>query len=235
MTTKLFQTLAAATTLAGIVATAGAANAASLSYTGSTNFKKTNITNEAISVQKFDAALGTLKGVTLQFTSDIQGTIGYENLDEDSPTDITVTLGSNSSLKLGNDSLFNINPKTSQTFQNVPVFDGTIDFLAPSGNTLKGLNATESGLKTITDGQMLQSFIGTGDLSFLFSAMATSNVTGSGNVASKISTFAKGTVSVTYDYDPASVPEPSAAIGIGLVAGIGLMSQRRKNWLKASN
>ncbi|OCQ94247.1 PEP-CTERM domain protein [Nostoc sp. MBR 210] len=234
MTTKLFQTLAAATTLAGIVATAGAANAATISYTGSTNFKRTNITNEAINIQMFDATLGTLKGVTLQFISDIQGSTGFENLG-DSPTDITVTLSSNANLKLGNTSLFNISPQTSQTFQGVPSFDGVLDFAAPSGNTLQGLNATQSDQATITDGPMLQSFIGSGNLSFLFSALATSNVSGSGNVASFINTFAKGTVSVTYDYDPASVPEPSAAIGLGLVAGIGLMSQRRKNWLKASN
>ncbi|MBE9006011.1 PEP-CTERM sorting domain-containing protein [Fortiea sp. LEGE XX443] len=235
MTTKLFQTLAAATTLAGIVATAGAANAASLSYTGSTNFKTTNIINESIGVQKFDASLGTLTGVTVKFTSDIQGSIAFENLGN-APTDITVTLGSNVNLKLGNDPLFNINPQTSQTFQSVASFDGVLDFQAPSGNTLQGLSATQSDQKTISDSQMLQSFIGTGNLNFLFSALATSNVSGSGNVASLINTLARGTVAVTYNYDAAkAVPEPSAAIGIGLVAGIGLLSQRKKSWLKASN
>jgi hypothetical protein len=235
MTTKLFQTLAAATTLAGIVATAGSANAASLSYTGSTNFKTTNIVNEAISVQKFDSSLGTLTGVKLKFTSDIKGSIGFENLGS-SPADITVTLGSNVNLKLGNSSLFSMSPATSQTYQNVAAFDGAIDFKPPSGLDVQGLNATKSDQTTITDSQMLQSFIGTGNLNFLFSAIATSNVSGSGNIVSMISTLAKGTVAVTYDYDPVkSVPEPSAAIGIGLVAGIGLLSQRKKSWLKASN
>ncbi|MBW4615737.1 MAG: PEP-CTERM sorting domain-containing protein [Desmonostoc vinosum HA7617-LM4] len=235
MATKLFNTLAAATTLAGIVATASSANAVSLSYNGSTNFKATNVVDEAISVQKFDSSLGTLKGVTLKFTSDINGNIGFENTGS-TAANITVKLGSNVNLKLGNTSLFNISPQTSQTFQNVSPFDGQIDFNTPSGRSLQGLNATQSDQTTITNSQMLQSFIGTGNLDFLFSAIATSNVTGSGNIVSMISTFAKGTVAVTYDYESAqSVPEPSAAIGIGLVAGLGLLSQRKKSWLKASN
>ncbi|WP_413200444.1 choice-of-anchor E domain-containing protein, partial [Nostoc piscinale] len=77
--------------------------------------------------------------------------------------------------------------------------------------------------------------LGKGTADFTFKAFANSNVTGSGNFDSQINTYAAANLAVTYDYDPKAVPEPSAAIGLGLVAGIGLMSQRRKNWLKASN
>ena len=86
MTTKLLNTLAAATTLAGIVATSGAANAASLSYTSSiiTNF--TDIIDAPLSVQQFDSSLGTLQGVTIEFTGDILGNAGFEN--SKSPTPI---------------------------------------------------------------------------------------------------------------------------------------------------
>ncbi len=79
MTTKLFNTLAAATTLVGIIATSGAANAASLSYTSSLDYDLTDIIDSPLSIQKFDSSLGTLKGVTIGFTGDILGNAGFEN------------------------------------------------------------------------------------------------------------------------------------------------------------
>ncbi|MEH1828148.1 MAG: PEP-CTERM sorting domain-containing protein [Nostoc sp.] len=234
MTTKLFNTLAAATTLAGIVATSGAANAASLSYTSSTNYEFTDIIDAPLSVQQFNSSLGTLQGVTIEFTGDILGNAGFENR---SPTSsqTTVNLGSQFSLQLNNQSLLALNPQYTSSYQ-VAKYDNITDYGGTSGKTLSNLTATQSGIQTFTDTQFLQSFIGNGNIDFLFSALANSIVTGSGNMRSYIDTYAKAGIKVTYNYDDVkSVPEPSATLGVGLIAGLCLLSQRKKSWIKMPN
>ncbi|MEH2196466.1 MAG: choice-of-anchor E domain-containing protein [Nostoc sp.] len=233
MTTKLLNTLAAATTLAGIVATSGAANAASLSYSSFSNYDLTDIIDSPLSVQKFDSSLGTLQGVTIGFTGDILGNAGFENTGK-SVNPVTVTLASEISLQLNNQSLFALNPKDTFSYQ-VAKFDGNIDFSGTSGKTLSNLTATQSGTQSFTDTQFLQSFIGNDNIDFLFSALATSQVKGPGNIASYVQTLAKAGITVTYDYDEVkSVPEPSATLGVALIAGLCLLSQGKKSWLKVS-
>lgn len=233
MTTKLFNTLAAATTLAGIVATSGAANAASLSYTSSSNYEFTDIIDTPLSIQKFNSSLGTLQGVTIEFTGDILGNAGFENR---SPTasQATVNLGSQLSLKLNNQSLLALNPQYTSSYQ-VAKYDKITDYSGTSGKTLSNLTATQSGIQTFTNTQFLQSFIGNGNIDFLFSAVADSLVTGSGNMRSYIDTYAKAGIKVTYDYKVKPVPESSATLGIGLIAGLCLLSQRKKSWIKMFN
>lgn len=234
MTTKLFNTLAAATTLAGIVATSGVANAASLSYDSSTNYDVTNIIDAPLSVQQFNSSLGTLKGVTIGFAGDILGNAEFENRSQ-TPTPVTVTLASKLSLQLNNQSLFMLNPNKSYEYQ-VAQYDGKTDFGGTSGNTVSDLTATQSDTQSFTNTQFLQSFIGNGNIDFLFSALSNSVVTGSGNMRSGVETLAKAGIKVTYDYDEfKSVPEPSATLGFGLIAGLCLLSQRKKSWIKVSN
>jgi hypothetical protein len=243
MTTKLLQTLAAATTLAGIVATAGAANAASLSYSAQyqstteaatpDGYYATDI-NDIISVKQFDTTLGTLKSVTIDFIGSLKGDAGFENRST-TPTQVTVDLSGVLKLQLptGVDR-FEINPQQIYNY-NVAKYDGTTNFSGTSGKTVDGLMASISETKTFTDGSFLQYFLGTGNADFTFLATATSKITGSGNMASFVTTLASAGIKVTYDYDPTHVPEPSAAIGIGLLAGLGLLSQRKKSWIKTSN
>jgi hypothetical protein len=233
MNSKFFNALATATTFAGIVATSGVANAATITSSSSTGFGLTNIVDSPLSVQKFDTSLGTLKSVKIDFTGDLLGTARFENLSPSS-TPVTVNLASNLGLKLNNQSLFALNPQNSFNYQ-VGAFDGAIDFGGTSGQSVTGLSATKSETMTYTDSQFLQSFIGTGNLQFLFSAFAQSGVTGSGNMISSISTEAKAGIKVTYDYDALkSVPEPSAVLGLGLIAGIGMLSKNKKIRLKMS-
>lgn len=234
MKTKLLNTLGAATTLAGIVATTGIANAASISYTSSSNYEFTDIIDAPLSVQKFDSSLGTLQSVKIEFTGDILGNAGFENRSP-TPSQTTVNLSSEFSLQLNGQSLFALNPQYSSSYQ-VTKYDGVTDYSGTSGKTLSNLTATQFGTQSFTDGTFLQSFIGNGDIDFLFSAIATSLVTGSGNMRSYIDTYAKAGVKVTYDYEEVkSVPEASTTLGIGLVAGLFLLSQRKKSLLKALN
>jgi hypothetical protein len=231
MKKKLLNTLATATTLAGIVATSSAANAASLSYTSSIDYDLTDITDAPLSVQQFDSSLGTLTGVTIGFTGDILGNAGFENTGKSS-ANITVNLASQLTLKLNNQSLFALNPQNSFSYE-VGQFDNSIDFGGTSGKTVSGLTATQSGTQSFTNTQFLQSFIGNSNIDFLFSATANSVVSGSGNIASYVQTLAKANIKVTYDYDDVkSIPEPSATLGVGLIAGLCLLSKRKKSWIK---
>ncbi|MBE8997377.1 MULTISPECIES: choice-of-anchor E domain-containing protein [unclassified Nostoc] len=231
MTTKLLNTLAVATTLVGIVATSGAANAASLSYTSSSNYEFTDIIDTPLSVQQFNSSLGTLQGVTIEFTGDILGNAGFENRSP-TPSQTTVKLDSQFSLQLNNQSLLALNPQYTSSYQ-VAKYDNITDYSGTSGKTLSNLTATQSGIQTFTDTQFLQSFIGNGNIDFLFSAIANSLVTGSGNIRSYIDTYAKAGIKVTYNYDDVkSVPEPSATLGVALIAGLCLLSQSKKSWNK---
>jgi hypothetical protein len=233
MTTKLFNTLAAATTLIGVIATSGVANAASLSYASSTNYDFTDIIDAPLSIQKFNSSLGTLQGVKIEFTGDTLGNAGFENRSQNG-SQATVNLASELSLKLNNQSLLMLNPQYISSYQ-VAKYDGITDYSGTSGKTVSNLTATQSATQSFTNTQFLQSFIGNGNVDFLFSAFANSVVTGSGNMRSYIDTYARANIKVTYDYELKSVPESSTTLGIGLIAGICLLSQSKKSRIKVLN
>lgn len=228
MTTKVFNTLAAATTVAGIMATAGAANAASLSYSASVASQKTDITNAPLSVQKFNSSLGTLDSVILEFTSNILGNGSVTNTGTSS-TKIRLSLSSEISLKDANDdkTLIFLNPNAQSN-----------QFTVGGGQTVSipTLTTTDTDTLNINSGALLQSFIGNGNRNFLFSAEALSGILGSGNLTSTVNTFADGVLKVTYNYTEKtkSVPEPSALLGIGVITGFGALS-RKKKCLKMAN
>lgn len=231
MATKVFGFLAAATLATVVSSFAGAANAASLYRSATTNYDTTDL-EEQISIQKFNSSLGTLRGITIGFTGDMLGDASFENRSNRS-TNVTVNLAGIFGLQLNEQSLFTLNPLQANTYQ-VTSFDGNEDNRGTSGKTINGLTATQSSTRTFTDSQFLQSFIGTGNVNFLFSAIANSTVRGSGNIASGVNTLARANVSVTYDYDPAKIPEPSAAIGIGVIGGIALLSKSKKKLVRNS-
>jgi len=226
MTTKVFNALAAATTLAGIVATTGSANAASLSYDTSTGLQQTDL-DTTLSVQKFNSSLGTLNSVILQFTSNLQG---------------NATVTNNSKTKSG---IFSFSSDGDVELNNAKTGD-TILSLSPSVQSQKitlgalksitspTLTASDTTTQTFTNASFLKSFIGTGNLNFGLSATALSTFAGSGNFSSTISTYADAYLKVTYDYTAKAVPEPSALLGIGVMAGFGIIS-RKKQWLKMAN
>ncbi|TAE59805.1 MAG: PEP-CTERM sorting domain-containing protein [Nostocales cyanobacterium] len=228
-------TAAALTTIAGIagiMTTAGTANAASLSYTASSGDFDTTDFTKTLSIQKFNPSLGTLNSVTLDLTGDIKGSARFENRSSRSAT-VGVNLSSDINLTLGSDTLFNLTPSNLYAYQ-VARYDGITDYAGASGRTINGLSASTSDTKNLVSN--LQPFIGSGNVDFLLSAIAQSNVIGSGNISSQINTLAKGDLTVTYDYSPIStkVPEPSTLLGFGLVAGFGLLSQNKKRQFQDS-
>ena len=215
----------------------GSANAASLSYTTSTPLTQTNFSNKTMSIQKFDSAIGTLNSVEIDFTGNLAGQAGFENTDTSNPANVAAELTAKVTLQLNNQSLsqLTLNPDSTSNY-TVGTYDGTTDYSGISGETVDGLTANDSKTQTINDPTLLKSFIGTDNLDFLVSAKAQSNVTGSGNIYSFFHTTAATDLTVTYNYDatpPVKAPEPSALLGVGLVAGFGLLSQRKRTFSKA--
>ncbi|WYL96662.1 MAG: choice-of-anchor E domain-containing protein [Gloeotrichia echinulata IR180] len=238
MASKLFTTLAAATTLAGIVTTAGAANAGT--FTQSVEYKPSNPNatildggyvatdiKDIISFKKFDSNLGKLNSVTIDFKSDLKGNAQVTNKEANS-TDVKVVLAGLLKLQLPADvDRFEINP--------AEIYNYTL--AGRETKEIAGLTANIERTKTFTENEFLQYFLGKGNADFTFTANAQSGFLGGGNLqlATSIETYAKAGVTLTYNYDAKSVPEPSALLGVGLIAGFGLMSKTKKSWLKTSN
>jgi len=223
MSTKLLNTLAAATTLAGVLTMGGVANAASLVQTASTSLNPTDITDDPLTIDQFDASLGTLESVTVEFTSNIESNATFADLFGDGG-EAQVALNGETSLSLDGQSLFTLTADESSEFT-----------VAADETRQEQLIATETQSNTFTDSEFLQAFTGTGTLDFLFSASATSTVSGSGNLLFRVNTQASSDIVVTYNYGNfQDVPEPSGILGFGLIAGVGMVSLHKKNWLQMS-
>jgi hypothetical protein len=239
MRTKFLSILTTASAMTGIAVTTGVAEAATITYTTAFNapadatvpyagFGYTDIVNAPLSIQKFDSSLGTLDRVTIDFIGDLKGDAGFENT---SPVPSTITVGLAGELKLQlpeGTSVAEFSPQQSYSY-DVTGYDGNRDFAGTSGKTVEGLTASQSETTTYTDSNLLESFTGDGDLDLLFSATAKSTVSGSGNITSYVTTYAKSSVNVTYEYkERKKVPEPSAMVGLGLVAGFVWLQKKRQ-------
>jgi len=216
--------------LAGTVAAlsfAGAAQAASIVQTATLSNTSTNFTNTALSgLTKFDSSLGTLNSVIVTLNATVAGSVGLENT---GPSASSISYNLQASVALSSPAvvgtLLTSVPVFSGTFNAGP-YDGTTDFGGTSGITISNLTASTSQTTTLTTD--LDPFIGSGSLSAFLSGTGQSNTNGSGNVASWFQTQAGGTVTVEYNYTPAAtVPEPSAILGILAVAGVGAFARRK--------
>ncbi|MBW4564187.1 MAG: choice-of-anchor E domain-containing protein [Mojavia pulchra JT2-VF2] len=231
MNSKIFNALAAATTLAGIVTTTGAANAASLSFSTSTGFARTDYETN-LSVKQFNSSLGELQSVTIKYQADLKADGQLTNTGPNSSKTTIIlggeTYGTNLSLNLKDEFNIDLSPTKTSNF----TIAGFSTISIPEQIT------TGSTTKTLTKGlDNLNPFIGNANLDFLFTAIARSVVIGPGNVSSQINTFAQGSLEVTYNYNelPQPIPESSPILGIGLIAGLGLLTQSKKSRHKVSN
>jgi PEP-CTERM motif len=207
---------------------AGAAQAATVSYSSNVVALTTTNFSDTLSFSKFDPLLGTLLSATVTLNGNVLGDGSAESLDS-APATITLNLKATETYTiLGLSSPLVAIPVVSTSF-NATAFDGSVDFGGTSGVSLKNLSATGSDADTFTSVADLAIFTGVGMLSGGLQADGASVGTGSGNLITLFRTQAGATASVVYEYTPAVVPEPETyALMLAGLAVVGAMARRRR-------
>lgn len=177
--------------------------------------------NLSVAVQKFNPALGTLNSVKITFGCAVDGTLRGENRSAN-----TSTLVGNLSASCSTPGLnLNVLPSVTFSFSASPS-DGVTDYAGTSGFTATGLSDSKSASTSpLSDSPTLNNFSGAGTVTIPISAVATSSISGSGNISSDNETFAQGFITVEYDYVP-TAPVPSSVPTLsewGMITLAGLL------------
>ena len=209
-----FKNIAAALCIAASAVSAPAmATTISYDITSVASGTKTNILT-LLNIKQFDALLGTLTGIEIDYGSHLLGQVAVtnESLKKDKTAvfslSSTMSLTGPAGLNLGSDSksLFSASVTAVKNTANVIGKTGTADLFSStllSGNTNFSL------------------FTGTGDVGAWLNISALSDVSGQ-TITNTFTTWANGQGKVIYTYDAAPVPEPETygmlLLGLGVVA-----------------
>jgi len=202
------------------------ASAGTVTYSDSIDLTSTNW-SDTVSIQKFDASLGTLVSIEFTLSGHVEGTIRFESMDS-SPTTVDACLKAEIELRRPDDSLIVETFPLASVSEDVTAYDGVMDWGGTSGRTYDGL----SGDKTETlvsppPSSDLALFTGTGSIVLPIVATGCSTASGGGNLISQFITSASAYVEVTYTYDEPAIPEPATLLL--LVSGVsGLVFARSR-------
>ncbi len=162
--------------------------------------------NQSMFIPQYDPAKGELVKVEVRWSGEIVSLIRLEN-EETSDTSSGVPLESEVSASVGaNMSLTgpagldfgSIAPVVTKSAM-VTEFDGTVDYDGPSGTTFDPINiAPDAVTLEITDPQTLALFTGSGAMEFRGVSDGQTQVFGSANISSSISTQSAMNLRVTY-------------------------------------
>lgn len=153
--------------------------------------------SKVIYIPQFDPALGTLESVSMSMAAHVEGMAFFENMDA-MPAEVTTYLSAE--LKLLNGELLAVAMPVHTIVDQVPGYDGVLDFGGESGKTYANLVADDDAAADFTDPAFLALFTGTGETDLTVAAWGKSRVTGAGNLAAGFQTKAQAEITITYTY-----------------------------------
>lgn len=201
---------------------AGLASADVVSFSGSAPNQATD-SSSLVSIQKFDASLGTLDKVEWTLDAFASGRVRVENLDS-APVvslltlDVSVSLArpDNSSLLTVSKSLLNVN-------HSLTANDNDLDYAGSSGATFDQLAASDNANGSSTAASDLLLFTGVGNIDLSVARTGLSTTTGLGNAIFIPESWAGARVTVTYHYTV-----PAAGTMVPMAAGLLALGRRRR-------
>ena len=156
---------------------------------------------QVLNFGQFDPSLGTLVDVRIGITGAAGVTLAIENLGSSAgsfsvkvPSDFTV-VGPDHALRVSVDT----DPSTSV---NLGAYDGVADFAGSSGTLVNEINDVGSSIGTLVSN--LNQFTGTGSVALTVTDRASAEVVGGGNLETLLRTYGAASISLIYDFNPAT-------------------------------
>ena len=189
-----------------------------------TNFGPGTAINDPMIFNQFNPTLGTLDSVSVSVLYDFShaGTVTFYT-----PGTFTTTATSNNlSVSLPNGQP--IASATAPDYSQTTTFNSGTMTLNNPVNLPSVTNPGAAGPVSLTSAADLALFTGNGTISIPVLASSVANfTTNNGNGAGLVTTQADAKVTVSYNYTPNAVPEPSSVVLLGL-GGCGLLWYRRR-------
>jgi len=164
-------------------------------------------TNTSVSqnVSQFDPSLGRLVAVDIVIQGRVTSTIQVENLD---PSPATVSATFSGSLTVTGPGLnATVTTASDNVSYNAGPYDGNSDFAGTSGTTLGPRTVSGSRTITLTDPNILSSWVGTGTVTLTAVGRTTSSANG-GNLLAQINATAGADITIRYRYIPSNALRP---------------------------
>jgi len=164
-------------------------------------------TNTSVSqnISQFDPSLGRLVAVDIVIQGRVTSTIQAENLDP-SPASVSATF-SGSLTVTGPGLNATVTTSSDSVSYNAGPYDGHSDFAGASGVTLGPRTVNGSRTITLSDPNILSSWIGTGTVTLTAVGRTTSSVNG-GNLLAQINATAGADITIRYRYIPSNALRP---------------------------
>jgi hypothetical protein len=204
-----------------ILALCLSAQANVISFTDSITGLFDQVETRDLVVPQFDSSLGTLNSVSVNVSTAIQGSVGFENLKRFTGGNFAVTVNVHGYVAL--DYMVMSNYQDQQNYNVIlGAYDGALDYAGTSGTILATYSDADNMQYTI--GYDFSRFLGTSNVIFSVLAEAVADhIAKPANSSADLLTTGQASVTVTYDYSP--VPEPATIVVLSIA---GLFLRRRK-------